>query len=295
MPLRPLVLPFMAIAVAILIGGCIADEESRPGPAQVMAADIQVSGACCLPDGTCLVATVEECKALGGVYTGDDTSCDPNPCPQPPPPVGACCLADGSCLIVTAEECLAQGGDYQGDDVECDPNPCPQPPPPMGACCLADGSCLIVTAEECLAQGGDYQGDDVECDPNPCEQPQAEGCGLGYWKNHPDAWAATGFAQGDLIGGIFLIPADLDFLAANTLAEVLRYPGGNGAEGAARLLLRTATVAVLNAAHPEVNYPISVPEIVAIVDPALASMDRKTMQDARHEIGPRNGQGCPLE
>jgi hypothetical protein len=231
-------------------------------------------GACCLEDGTCLIVTEEECFAQAGEYQGDETLCDPNPCEQPPPPIGACCLEDGTCLIVTEEECFAQAGEYQGDETLCDPNPCEQPPPPIGACCLEDGTCLIVTEEECFAQAGEYQGDETLCDPNPCEQPQPEGCGLGFWKNHPDAWEPTGYQEADLVGDLFLLPVELDFLADDTLAEALRYPGGNGIEGAARLLLRTAVVAVLNA--------------------ALASLDRKTMQDARHEIGPRNGQGCPL-
>jgi hypothetical protein len=291
------VLLFIPALSILFIAGCFTESgEQRPGfVADVMGAEFAAVGACCLEDGTCLIVTEEECFAQAGEYQGDETLCDPNPCEQPPPPIGACCLEDGTCLIVTEEECFAQAGEYQGDETLCDPNPCEQPPPPIGACCLEDGTCLIVTEEECFAQAGEYQGDETLCDPNPCEQPQPEGCGLGFWKNHPDAWEPTGYQEADLVGDLFLLPVELDFLADDTLAEALRYPGGNGIEGAARLLLRTAVVAVLNAAHPEVDYPLSVPEIVAIVDAALASLDRKTMQDARHEIGPRNGQGCPLD
>ena len=80
----------------------------------------------------------------------------------------------------------------------------------------------------------------------------------------------------------------------DTLDDALSYPGGNGASGGARLLLRTAVVALLNASHPDVNYPLAVAEILQIVNDALATMNRKAMQDARHEIDQHNSQGCPL-
>jgi hypothetical protein len=52
----------------------------------------------------------------------------------------------------------------------------------------------------------------------------------------------------------------------------------------------------LNASHPDVNYPLTETEIIEIVDEALASMDRKTMKDARHAIDQHNANGgCPLE
>ena len=38
-------------------------------------------GACCNPDGSCAVTTEGECT---GVYQGDGTVCDPNPCPPVP-------------------------------------------------------------------------------------------------------------------------------------------------------------------------------------------------------------------
>ena len=40
--------------------------------------------ACCQADGSCSLATRAGCS---GVYYGDGSTCDPNPCPQPPPPV----------------------------------------------------------------------------------------------------------------------------------------------------------------------------------------------------------------
>ena len=40
----------------------------------------QTSGACCDPYGECSINTQAACEAGGGVYKGDDTDCDPNPC-----------------------------------------------------------------------------------------------------------------------------------------------------------------------------------------------------------------------
>lgn len=37
-------------------------------------------GACCDGIGNCTIATQASCEDSGGVYQGDDTTCDPNPC-----------------------------------------------------------------------------------------------------------------------------------------------------------------------------------------------------------------------
>jgi hypothetical protein len=42
-----------------------------------------VTGACCLPDGTCEVVTFGQCLLDGGIFQGAGTPCDPNPCAAP--------------------------------------------------------------------------------------------------------------------------------------------------------------------------------------------------------------------
>ena len=79
-------------------------------------------GACCVPDGSCVTVTSNQCMQLGGVYHGDNTTCSPNPCPQP---IGACCLPSGDCISVTALQCGTLGGTYQGDGTVCTANLCP--------------------------------------------------------------------------------------------------------------------------------------------------------------------------
>jgi len=118
-------------------------------------------GACCFEDGSCLYVTEADCA---GVWLGEGTVCDPNPCP---PPFGACCLSLGDCVYTQEETCPHE---WLGAGTVCDPNPCPQP---MGACCFEDGSCLYVTEAECA---GDWLGMGTVCDPNPCPQPMGACC-----------------------------------------------------------------------------------------------------------------------
>ncbi len=122
-----------------------------------------IAGACCFPDGTCIMSTAGDCASHGGSYLGNGTSCDPNPCPQP---TGACCASDGSCTITLQKNCT---GNWQGAGTTCTPNPCPQP----GACCASDGTCTITLQKNCK---GVWQGAGTTCTPNPCPQPPVGAC-----------------------------------------------------------------------------------------------------------------------
>ena len=81
------------------------------------------TGACCL-GMVCTNGDVTEdhcVNDLGGIYQGDGSDCDPNPC------AGACCFMDGSCSLELEEDCAVAGGSYSGDGTDCEPNECPQP------------------------------------------------------------------------------------------------------------------------------------------------------------------------
>ena len=79
-------------------------------------------GACCIPDGSCVTVTSNQCGQLGGLYHGDGTSCNPSPCPLP---IGACCLTSGDCTNATLLQCVVLGGTYQGNGTACTSNFCP--------------------------------------------------------------------------------------------------------------------------------------------------------------------------
>jgi hypothetical protein len=80
----------------------------------------------------------------------------------------------------------------------------------------------------------------------------------------------------------------------DTLLDALRYHGGSGLPGAARILLRAAVAAVLNAQSPDINYPLSLVQIQTAVNNALASGDRDTMLNLASALDNDNNLGCPL-
>ena len=111
----------------------------------------------------------------------------------------------------------------------------------------------------------------------PCaEPPGGQGCTPGYWKNHEDAWPATGFALGDDFDstfGVFLFNPDI------TLFEAVWARGGRNNK-----LARHGTAALLSAAHPGVTYSYSVEEVIALVQVGNA----EALVEA-------NEQFCPLD
>lgn len=120
-----------------------------------------VIGACCYDDGSCIDLSEFVCASSGGTYQGDNTDCDPNPCPQPTD-TGACCI-DGVCSILSESDCTDGGGNYLGDDTTCVDVDCTN-----GVCCYCDGSCSDPpqTQEGCEADGGNFRGGVTAC--NPC-------------------------------------------------------------------------------------------------------------------------------
>lgn len=73
------------------------------------------SGACCLGDGWCMVATPAACA---GTWLGAGTSCDPGPCITE---TGACCQADDTCTLTTAWDCT---GTWHGPGTACEVGLC---------------------------------------------------------------------------------------------------------------------------------------------------------------------------
>jgi hypothetical protein len=115
-------------------------------------------GACCYPDGTCLMQWPTECQ---GTFLGWGVFCNPNPCLQPE----ACCFSDGHCQELVATDCEVAGGVPEGEGTTCASYGCPQP---VGACCDDAGNCAMTTEEQCT---GTYLGDGVECAPDICPTP----------------------------------------------------------------------------------------------------------------------------
>ena len=64
-------------------------------------------GACCFPQGSCLLTTATSCANQGGTYQGNSTQCEASTCPQPTR--GACCFTSGACGVLTGAIALGPG------------------------------------------------------------------------------------------------------------------------------------------------------------------------------------------
>jgi hypothetical protein len=122
-----------------------------------------------------------------------------------------------------------------------------------------------------------------------------EGCTPGYWKVpvHHDSWPPTGFSTGQTVGSVF--DNESSAVTNATLVQALNFGGGPDVAGAERILLRAAVAALLNSAHPGVDYPMSTAAVMAAVNAALASDDRDTMLDLAGDLDDLNNAGCPLD
>jgi len=127
-----------------------------------------------------------------------------------------------------------------------------------------------------------------------------EGLTPGFWKNHLDKWVE--YSPDQTIGETFSIPSELSNLSSKTLLQGLEFGGGPTVEDAAKILLRHAIAALLNAAHPNITYSLSENEILTQVNNALSSLDRdkmlslKDILDEYNNLGGNinNGDGCNL-
>lgn len=110
-----------------------------------------------------------------------------------------------------------------------------------------------------------------------------QGCTPGFWKQpqHFTNWPA-GYSPEDLVGDVFAVAAT----GNPSLLEALETGGGGEAA-----LLRHAVAALLNAAHPDVNFPLAVGQVIQLVQDAYASGE---FEQAKNELEQANELGCDL-
>lgn len=123
-----------------------------------------------------------------------------------------------------------------------------------------------------------------------------QGCTPGYWKvpQHHDSWAVTGYTTAQLVQTVFSEASAYSGVGTATLLEALDFGGGPTVTDAARILIRAAVAAVLNATHPDVDYPRAEASVIAEVNAALATGDRDTILDVKDGLDADNNLGCPL-
>jgi hypothetical protein len=119
-----------------------------------------------------------------------------------------------------------------------------------------------------------------QCPPPP--PPGDEGCTPGFWKQsqHLDSW--VGFAPSDKFEAVFGVNVPGD----PTLLQALNARGGG-----INALERHAVAALLNASSPGVDYPLTVSEVIAKVQAAIAN---GTIEQTKNELESFNELGCPL-
>lgn len=123
--------------------------------------------------------------------------------------------------------------------------------------------------------------------------PPQEGLSHGYWKNHQENWP-DGYTPSMLLTDVFENASLYANLTDDTLENALDYHGGDTLEGAAQILLRNAVGAVLNAAHPNINYPAQLSDLIEEVNEALGSMDRDTMLNLESILDEYNNLGADI-
>jgi hypothetical protein len=118
--------------------------------------------------------------------------------------------------------------------------------------------------------------------PDEC-QVVAQGCTPGYWKNHPESWAATGFNPTDDFDTVFGVNA---WNPNQSLMTTLKRGGGD-----CIALGRHAVAALLSASHAGVAYPIDAAAVILLVQNAFANGD---CGPAHNLLASYNEAGCPL-
>ncbi len=175
-------------------------------------------------------------------------------------------------------------------------------PPPSGDGGIATVGLGPTSGVETMVVTFDTSGaiDDIEFSPDR----GGEGCTPGRWKNwtglgrgnQTDNWSATGVAPpGPAVGATFV--GVVASLAGENWLQALQGGGGSGIEGKQEILLRAAVGALLNALHPDVAYPLTPGEIIAMVNGAIAAAtptDTSPLTDLADELDDFNNLGCSL-
>ncbi|MFN2470398.1 MAG: hypothetical protein ABR583_05295 [Gaiellaceae bacterium] len=129
-----------------------------------------------------------------------------------------------------------------------------------------------------------------------------EGCKASFWRNGSASWQE--YRRGSKIGDNWTLPTSLAAYRQVTFLQALGYkrlkpaPPNTRLNRAARVLLRQAVAAYLNAAHEGVGYPyrrFRDPGRLAVrTNAALASLDARGMETLATLLYRANKLGCPL-
>ena len=168
-------------------------------------------------------------------------------------------------LTATFPNCLFQVDAYIGAQVSNPPHP---PERMLGFMHGGTGTCGV-----------------VEDPPVPDEG--LEGCTPGFWKNHEAAWPAP-YTPTTQVNSVFsAAPGGITLMAA------LNFKGGPDSIDKSQILLRAAVAALLNIANSDVDYPLTLAQLVFYVNEALNG-DNELKLSVADALDQMNNLGCPI-
>jgi hypothetical protein len=126
----------------------------------------------------------------------------------------------------------------------------------------------------------------------PQDEDCGEGCTPGYWKNHRKAWCATGYEREDIYNHVFGVSAlyNSDGSEMN-LGTVI---GHHGAMSSDMRLGQQAVAALLNAAHPGVDFIYTKAQVISYVQQVYCAQAQLNIELVKDNFDYLNNQGSPL-
>jgi hypothetical protein len=111
-----------------------------------------------------------------------------------------------------------------------------------------------------------------------------EGLTPGFWKANAEhwdavAWGPTGYSPDDLFSDVFGRTITVRARGRNTITNPTLLEALNANGGGINALARHAVAALLNAAHPDINYPADVAYVIAATQAAIDSGDYEAQKD----------------
>ena len=118
-----------------------------------------------------------------------------------------------------------------------------------------------------------------------------QGCTPGYWKNHPDSW--VGYSPDDLFSDVFARVITIRSGGQDTITDPTLMEALNGTGGSVTALARHAVAGILNASHPDINYPRTVGTIIYYVTVGGLDRGEPWITLRKDRLDEWNNLGCP--
>lgn len=161
-------------------------------------------------------------------------------------------------------------------------------------------SVLVLVFVSCQNSQSPLESVQIKTNPIPDAKIQCggeDGCSHGYWKNHPENWVS--YTPETELGAVFHFTECTNYdycqLQNDSFMDALNYGGGRGTLGAAKIMFKQAVSALLNAAHPDINYPNDEAWIITYVNYRIEWNSRDNMLWLAEVLDGWNNQYCPFD